>query len=684
MYELVLRNCDVEPSPIRIYTLHLRTIATDGDHHQVRNSDMSQLSSLKSVISGADQSEERVGRLAGFGSIFGIIAAAFGLIMGKTLIPVPGLRWEVFSLVPFDWMMEGSDQYTLFVAIFMGLMAAALLLQGLGSRKLGSFLGSGFVNVFWGGFVFAVATAYFVPTSFARVFSNSLIPNFMPLMYFLGAFFVICWQLTAIIYTDSSKTWIGFLAGILNALFIPMLAIGQAISPTLIYVAYGILLVGQLTALLFWWSPFNTIREFARSPDKAKIAFGLSGFVTFAIGLAAIIVGPMGIEQDIPVWYPWSTLVSETTYLTNPALVFSLLAFMIYWIMLAPRLGARELKAAAIGEDIVKGGNKYFMMLMAIMGLIAAGQAGAYISGVGTWGFFLVTGPAGVMFIMGASYTAKTDMITGIPLVVTSVFLMVHPFVLQPLVFLPWILILVSQFLLMIESWWRGLTGFSQGALAVITSLAASLAIIIFMTGGFGSGPLALWPTNRWFNITLIPGVPAAIQGPAIIVLPLLILLIRNVSLAGYSYGRGYTTGGILMGASVLFAFMIPAIAGNESVAHEANTGAALLLALYSISLVLVMSLNINLANDVEDQGHGFEGSLIKVSTVAGLIAAAVVVILVLVVFAGMPSPTEIATMISIMVTFVVASEVLSIIGWFIAGVRLGMLKEGFSFSRIK
>ena len=129
------------------------------------------------------------------------------------------------------------------------------------------------------------------------------------------------------------------------------------------------------------------------------------------------------------------------------------------------------------------------------------------------------------------------------------------------------------------------------------------------------------------------------------------------------------------MGVSVMFAFLVPVIAGNDTVPHEASTGAALLLALYSVSVVLIMSLNMNLANDVEDQGHGFEGSLIKVSTIAGLLAAAGVIILVLAVFAGMPTASEIAFMISIMVIFVVGNETLSIIGWLVAGVRLGMMK---------
>jgi hypothetical protein len=645
---------------------------------------MAQLSSLKSLISDSDQSDERISDIAGFGSIFGIIAAVLGLLIGKSLIPIPGLVWEQTSTQPFEWIIEGNPNYHIAVGAFMGILAICLLFQALGSRRLGNFLDSGLVNIFWMGTIIAGVAAIIIPTQFGGVFAASLIPTFLPGMYALGALFVVSWQIGANIYTDSSKTWIGVLAGLLNALFIPVLALGQVISPLLIYGAYGILLVGQLMSFLFWWSPFSTIREYARSTSKAKIAFGASGVLTFVIGLAAIFLGPVGTEDGVAVWSPWSTMLNETTYQTNPVLVFGLLSFMLFWIMLAPRLGARELKAAAIGEDIVKGGSKYFMIFLAIFGLIAAGQAGAFFDGVGAWSFFLTMAPAGVMFLMGASYAAKTDIVTGIPLVVTSIFLMVHPFNLLPLIVFPWLLIIVTQVLLMIESWKRGLTGFSQAALTVAVSLVASIAIVIFMLGGFGSGPLALWPTNRWFNITLIPGIPATVQGPAIIVLPLLALLIRNVALAGYSYGRGYGSGGVLMGISIIFAFIIPAIAGNESVSHEANTGAALLLTLYSISVILVMSMNLSLANDVQEKGHNFEGTLIKVGTIAGLLAASGVIVLILIVFAGIPSPVQIASMVSIMVTFVVSSEILSIIGWLIAGVRLGMLREGFKFTRLE
>jgi hypothetical protein len=658
--------------------------ATDGDNHQVRNSDMAQLSSLKSLISDKEQSSERIGELAGFGSIFGIIAAVLGLLIGKSLIPIAGIEWQQTSISPFVWIIEGNPNYHFAVGAFMGILALSLLFQALGSKGLGAFIGSGFVNIFWVGFVVAIATALFIPTQFAGIIGSSLIPNFVSTMYFLGALFVIIWQIGTIVYTDSSKTWVGAIAGLLNALFIPVLALGQAISPLLIYVAYGILLVGQLMSLKFWWSPYNTIREYARSSSKAKMMFGISGLLTFVFGLTAIFLGPVGSVSGVGIWSPWSILTNDTTYQTNPALIFGLLSLMLFWIMLAPRLGSRELKAAAIGEDIIKGGNKYFMMLLAIIGLIATAQASAHIDGVAAWGFFCSIAPAGIMFIMGASYTAKTDIVTGIPLVVASVFLIVHPFNLLLLVVVPWLLIILTQFLLVIETSIRGLTGFSQGALTVVVSLAASISIVIFMLGGFGSGPLALWPTNRWFNITMIPGISAAIQGPAIIVLPLLALLIRNVALAGYSYGRGYSTGGVLLGVSFFFVILIPAIAGNESVAHEANTGAALLLALYAISVMLVMSMNINLANDVQEEGHNFEGSLIKIATIAGLIAAAIVMILVFLIFAGIPSPVQIALIVSIMVTFVVSSEILSILGWLLAGIRLNMLRKGFKFTKLE
>jgi hypothetical protein len=215
-------------------------------------------------------------------------------------------------------------------------------------------------------------------------------------------------------------------------------------------------------------------------------------------------------------------------------------------------------------------------------------------------------------------------------------------------------------------------------------SILSSFVIIVFMLGGFGSGPPALWPTNRWFNISMIPGLSVEVQSPFIIILPFLVLLIRNAALAGYSHGRGYSTGGILMGATAIFAFMIPLIAANVTVTHTANTGAALLLALYSISVILIMSLNLNLAGDVEETGHVFEGKLIQVATIAQVIVAAGVAIMALFYFSEIPVlPEQIAIVISTFVTFVVGTEILSIISWLVAGVRLGLLREGFRFRRL-
>ncbi|MGY5860531.1 MAG: hypothetical protein RTU63_14260, partial [Candidatus Thorarchaeota archaeon] len=300
----------------------------------------------------------------------------------------------------------------------------------------------------------------------------------------------------------------------------------------------------------------------------------------------------------------------------------------------------------------------------------------------GAWGFFLVIGPAAAMILIGAMYTAKTDIVTGLPLIVAGIFTMVSPFTISYLVTIPWIIVIVTQVFLMIESKWRGLTGFSQGAISVIVSIVASAAIITFMLGLLGHGPLALWPTNLWFNISLFPGYSSAVQSSVVIILPFLALLVRNAALAGFSHGRGYSTGGILMGATVIFSLMIPIIAGNDTVPHEASTGAAILIMLYVISMFLIMSLNFNLSNDVAEQGHGFEGNLIKFSTFGQLIMGVIMFMLVLIFFSGLPSSVEIAFVISFMVVFIVGSELLAILSWFIAGARLGLLKEGFRIQR--
>ncbi|TFF95328.1 hypothetical protein EU546_03495 [Candidatus Thorarchaeota archaeon] len=652
---------------------------------------MGQLSAIKSAISGKNpdgSSAGVVGRLAGIGSFFGIGAAILGFLVGLPLVPITASPWEVIDPTPgesFVWQIHGSPLYPVFTLAFMLLLGAGLFFQAIGSKKLREALASSYASVIWITFLFAMAGGIYALIGFEGVFGESTIPGFLSNLYLIGAVFALTWQLGSIIYADSVKSWVGVLAGILNGLFIPLLALGQVLGAAAVYGAYAVLLLGQIFTLLFWWGPERSIREFARSPDQAKFAFGLTGLLTFIIGAAAVFIGPLTLIEGVQLWRPWGSMLGGTPpieYVTSPALVFAFLSMLVFWIMLAPRLGAKELKEAHIGEDLLKGGTKWFALFLAMMGLLATAQAGSFSEGAATWGFFLVTMPAGAMIVVGAQYCAKTDIVTGLPLVATAIFMMIAPYTLAPFVIYPFIIVIITQAFLMIESYIRGLTGFSQGALTVITSLVCSAMVILFLFGSFGSGPLALWPTTKWFNITLFAGVPPAIQTPTVIVLPILFLLLRNVSLSGDSHGRGYATGGILMGASVLFSLMIPVIEGNVTATHVANTGAALLLALYSISVVLVLSLNLSLANDVEDSGYEFEGTLIRIGTLVGLAFAAVMVILVLVNFSGLPGPEEIAFTVSMMVTFVVGTEILSLLGWLISGIRLGMLKEGFSFTR--
>ena len=649
---------------------------------------VSKVSSIVSTVlkrRPTDESADVVGALAGFGNIFGIVAAAIGLLGGISLVPMTAIPWQVTSESPFQWILAGTTLYPTMTAAFMGLLAVGLFLQAIGSKDLRAQLGSIFGSVLYLAFIIAAVIAGYAIIGFSSARYTALAIDFISILYFLGGIFVISWQMVSVLYIDSSKSWYGFLAGMLNGMFLPMLALGQALSPILMYLAYIILGVGQLLSVVFWWSSNSTIREFARSPNRAKFAFGISGLLTFLIGFAAVFIGP--VEYDVTggvTWRPWSTTASSTEYVTNPSLVYAFIIALMFWILLSPRLGAKELKTSTIGEDIIKGGSKWFAIFLLIVGVIAAGQAGTFAARAEGWGLFMVIPPAGAMLLIGALYSAKTDIVTGLPLIIAAVLIMITPFSLTILVISAWIVVIITQAFVMIESYIRGLTGFSQGALTVLISLLTSIAIIIIMLGGLGSGPLALWPTNRWFNITLIPSISPALQSSVIIILPILLLVLRNSALAGYSYGRGYTTGGILMGMSMLFALMIPMIAGNITVTHEANTGAALMLALYSISVVLIMSLNLSLGNDVEDSGHPFEGTFIKISTIVQVIFAAAVAVMVLIYFSQIPTADDIALVISVFVTFVVGAEILSIMGWLIAGIRLGLLKQGFRFQRIE
>lgn len=628
--------------------------------------------SVKSILTQTTPEGERfdqVGRISGIGAIVGIFAAIFGMTSGMVLLPFPGV--SIASLQ--------DTSYVLSVTVFMGLLTLGLFLQMYGSKELRVRLGGQMGYVLHLATAFAAVLLLFFALNVEFPVYPQQIRDFITGLTLYLALFTIAFQLIPVLYTDASKSWIGSFAGIFNALFIPLLAVGFVLGPSIVTLAYLVLLIGQLFALLFWWSPLSSIREFARSSEWAKRAFGITGLLSFIIGSAAVLIGPIGLVGGAEVWHPFGVPSGGA----NAWLVFAFCAIQLYWVMLAPRLGAKELKAAHIGDDIIKGGSKGGMLLLAAVGVIATAFGGTLVLDPESWSFLISVAPIGVMFMMGAVYASTSDIVTGMPLVVASIAMLIHPFVISWLVILPWIAVLVTQTFLMIESSTRGLTSFSQGFLTVIVSMAASIVFLLFILGFFGTGPAAMWPTNRWFPITLFGDIDWTIQAYTVVALPMMMLLIRNVALAGYAHGRGYTGGELLMGMSVLFALIVPLIAGNVGIIHIASTGAALLMALYAISFVLVLSLNLNLASDVEETGHAFEGQLIRVSSIAGLVFGAVVAILVLGVFSGFPSPVEVSLVITILVTLITGLEVLSLLTWFLAGIRLGMMKEGFGLTRI-
>jgi hypothetical protein len=641
--------------------------------------DTSSIVSILSQSASDGAKIEPVSRIAGIGALLGVAAAAVGILgtTGYSLLPIPTIPVAVFQNIIYQNLNT----------LFLGLLVASLLLQGLGSSGLRQQLESNFPYVIYG--AFAVGALLIYSIRFGAVQAGPYVSRqaeFMSGFAIQIALFAIFWQLLSVMYTDTSKSWFGFLAGVMNGFFIPFVALGQIMGGGIIYIGYIFLLVGQFSTFLYWWSPLGSIREFARTPNKAKFAFGLSGFLTFVIGASAVLIGPLTSIGEVSVWRPWSTLdpIQDNMFVTSPALVFALCTSMVFWIMLAPRLGAKELQLAHVGEDIVRGGVKWFMVSLAALGIITSALAGTMLAGAADVGLWLSITPAAVMFLMGALYAASTDIITGIPLAITSIFIMVHPFAVADFVIIPWIIVIITQGLMMIETLVRGFTSYSQGSLSVILSILTSIIFVMFLLGGFGSGPAAIWPTNQWFNIRLLPGIPEAIQSPTIVALPALALLMRNVSLAGYSHGRGYTGGQMLMSVSVIFALMIPMIAFNVDINHVASTAAAVLLALYAISFVLVLSLNLNLSSEVENKGHAFEGQFIRVTSMIGIALGAVVSIIVISSFTGFPSPLEVAFVIRILVTLIVGLEILCIISWLVAGVRLGMLREGFSFTRVE
>jgi hypothetical protein len=649
---------------------------------------------------------EPINRRAGIGAIFGILAGLLGFVfaLDSTNLPL-GASLQI-PILGSD-LVQNSN-YLIFSLMFFGLLAFGLLLQVTGYRNLSRRIESSFPNISIILFIVILVTiGYYIGGLGVEADNLSQLRGFISSIALVGPIFVIFWQLHTIVFVDVVKSYIGFFAAILNAFFFPVLSFGFVFQGFTfpIILAYLMLLIGQVMVLLFWWSPEVSIREYARSPDTAKFAFGVSGFLTFLIGFIAVLTGPLTTIQGVDVWQPFgsstlfesgatSTLVlpwgeyrivgDVVSYATYPWLISSILTAMVFWIMLAPRLGAKELKESRIGEDIVKGGVKYLMVVMAIVGIYAAAQLATYSSDALGLAVFLTICPSAVMFLMGALYAGSTDIITGVPLVVTGIFTMVSPYVLSPLVLIPWILVIITQGFLMIETKIRGFTFFQQSFLTVLVTIVFSALFVAFLLGALGAGPAAIWPANRWFNITFLTDVPIRIQAPTILAIVLLTLMVRNVALVGYAFGRIENTP--MVGTlSAFFALLIPLYAGAFSLAHQALTAASIMFALYTISYILVLSQNLELGSKVQNAGYTFEGQFIRVAMGISLAIGAIVALIAFAIFTDISAgPAQISLVITLLITLVTSLEILCFITWLITGIRLNMLKGGFKFSKLE
>ncbi len=549
----------------------------------------------------------------------------------------------------------------------------------IGSKELRIKLGSGFSQIGYVVAALGIIMAIFLPFGGENWTNITLFQDYVILGAVFAALFIMFWQMYNTIYTDANKSWIGLLASILNGFFFPLLALGFIYGTLLTIIAYIVLIVGQLFVLVFWWAPLDTVREYARSPEMAKFSFGLAGFLTFLIGAAGVFANITQSEWGLL----WTPLSSSSGW--NYVYVIAFTSALLFWVLLGPRLGKKELKAAHISDDLIGGGIKYFSAFLAALGIYGAMQAGTlYADAIAAWSVSLVWATSGVMFLVGAIYVGRTDIVTGLPLIVGAIMMSVHPMVIAEFVIYPFILILVTQFLLMIETRVRGFTYYSQPVLTVISTIGFSIIFMLFMLGAFGSGPPALWPTNRWFNVALFPNFPNAIQAGTVLVLPLLALIVRNTTVVGYSHGRTRENADVVSGITMLFAFLIPMIAAAfKGIAHQALTAASILLALYAISFVLVLSVNLKLAGEVEDTGNPLEGMILRMTAIAGIALGAIIALYAISIFSAFPTALQAASVITLLVILISGLEILLAIGWLFAGIRLGMLKSGFKFTRI-
>ncbi len=600
-----------------------------------------------------------VGRLSGLGGIVGILAGVFGLLnatSGNTLFQLTG-------------QTPTSD-------IMMLLLALGLLIQWIGGKELRIKLGSSFSHISLVGALTGIIYFPFLLNAMSR--EPFMYETRILLIALFTSILIIVWQMYSVLYTDSTNGWIGVIASLLNGFFFPLLAIGAVYGISIVFAAYIMLILGQLMVLVYWWSPLDSIREYARSPEIAKFTFGLSGFLAFAVGFVAVSANNIATSEGA-LWHPLSS-----SFQWNFPLAYGFIAALLFWVMLGPRLGKKELKAAHISDDLVKGGTKYFSVFLLAVGILAAGQATTLLPDtVGQWALMIVWATSGTMFIIGAVYLSRTDVVTGLPLVLCAIMMSVHPDIIAIFVILPYILVLLTQFLLMIESKLRGFTYYSQPVLSAIVTIAFSLVFLMFILGIFGSGPMAIWPTNRWFDVALFPEYTMAVQAPTVFVLPLAALMVRNVSVAGFGKAGGGESKGVIAGITILFAFLIPMIAGAfKGVSHQALTAASIMLALYAISFVLILSINLSLAGEVEDHGHSLDGMFLRMTAVASLVLGAVIALIVLGTFTSFPTALQMASVITYLVILITGLEILLAIGWVISGIRLGMFKSGFRFTR--
>ncbi|NOR39104.1 MAG: hypothetical protein GQ580_05920, partial [Candidatus Thorarchaeota archaeon] len=175
-------------------------------------------------------------------------------------------------------------------------------------------------------------------------------------------------------------------------------------------------------------------------------------------------------------------------------------------------------------------------------------------------------------------------------------------------------------------------------------------------------------------------GIDPAVQASTILMLPMLVLLLKNVVIVGYTHGKAMGMVSALGGLSAIFTLTVPWTAFAEGVVHAANTAAAMVWAFYAITFIFVLSLVLSLAKEVELSGHEMEGQILRTIAIVAVLLGAITAVVVLGVFSVFPSIFDIAFVLSLLVALVVSLEVLLAITWFIAGVRLGMLKNGFKF----